>query len=348
LFILLVLSRRSSTAAAAAAMPRCEQCGKEGACKRCGKCQAALYCSAECQTIAWKAGHRVKCVKAEAAVTAAAGDAVRSAATAPADNAVGAHGEECAICLDKLFQPLALPCSHRFCRVCVEGMRKAGCPQVCPLCRGPWKTDTERLYTQAVQISRQIDAWVRRNPTACMTLPVHVQPLVRKGSEMLRAVLQAFRTEEQECQCPQARAELEPAFLLALREYALYCTRSGDTGASIAHYERYLARDPPRNSDTAYVLHCLGNNLRDRDAEGDMDAAERHICDALKITPDDAQAYSKVSAFCSRLTLCVAHDLTRPPLLPPFPPSNSAACSAAGEEGRQGGFDPSLPQSHRD
>ena len=64
-----------------------------------------------------------------------------------------AHADDanaCAICLDELCQPLALPCGHRFCRGCVASMRRhgVGVAQLCPLCRGPMP-DADRLLCEA-------------------------------------------------------------------------------------------------------------------------------------------------------------------------------------------------------
>ena len=51
-----------------------------------------------------------------------------------------ADEEECGICLDELTNPVALPCSHKFCSECLNGWRsKYGkaeeCNRKCPLCR---------------------------------------------------------------------------------------------------------------------------------------------------------------------------------------------------------------------
>ena len=52
--------------------------------------------------------------------------------------------EECGICLDALTNPVALPCSHKFCSECLNGWRskygaKSGDKETnttkCPLCR---------------------------------------------------------------------------------------------------------------------------------------------------------------------------------------------------------------------
>jgi hypothetical protein len=118
------------------------------------------YCSAACQREHWKAGHKHKCVEADtprAASGAAAAPRAFSAETAaaPAVTPRGGmahtdHANTCAICLDDLRQPQALPCGHRFCRGCVASMRQHGVSvaQVCPLCRGPMP-DVDRLLCEA-------------------------------------------------------------------------------------------------------------------------------------------------------------------------------------------------------
>jgi len=70
----------------------CENCNAEGASKRCSRCEAAWYCSKECQKQAWKRGHRAKCsVQAAAPPTAApAGAAAATPAAAAAPTATAA------------------------------------------------------------------------------------------------------------------------------------------------------------------------------------------------------------------------------------------------------------------
>ena len=60
----------------------------------------------------------------------------------------GAGGEECAICLNVLQEPRTLPCGHRFCTGCVNGMLQhgIGAVQVCPLCRGPIPNQLSRRH----------------------------------------------------------------------------------------------------------------------------------------------------------------------------------------------------------
>ena len=53
------------------------------------------------------------------------------------------EGEDCGICLDALTNPVALPCSHKFCSECLDGWRskygiksaKDKMDRKCPLCR---------------------------------------------------------------------------------------------------------------------------------------------------------------------------------------------------------------------
>ena len=53
------------------------------------------------------------------------------AASAPP--AAAAEAEECAICLEPFKDPVLLPCTHTYCRACLQGMRQ----DACPTCRAP-------------------------------------------------------------------------------------------------------------------------------------------------------------------------------------------------------------------
>ncbi|ORY88897.1 hypothetical protein BCR35DRAFT_301265 [Leucosporidium creatinivorum] len=44
-------------------MAPCAVCDKANSTKQCGRCKAETYCSVECQTSAWKAGHKKTCGK---------------------------------------------------------------------------------------------------------------------------------------------------------------------------------------------------------------------------------------------------------------------------------------------
>jgi hypothetical protein len=63
----------------------CAQCGNapppEAPRLTCSNCQAASYCSRECQVVSWKAGHKAACARLPAALR---GVALRRATTTPA------------------------------------------------------------------------------------------------------------------------------------------------------------------------------------------------------------------------------------------------------------------------
>lgn len=58
---------------------KCDECGEEKKVLVCGRCKRARYCSKDCQTRAWKAGHRSTC-----SPTAPASSAFSAASSAPA------------------------------------------------------------------------------------------------------------------------------------------------------------------------------------------------------------------------------------------------------------------------
>ena len=46
------------------------------------------------------------------------------------------ENENCGICLDKLRNPVKLPCCHWYCKECIEGVRqRKSLPDSCPVCR---------------------------------------------------------------------------------------------------------------------------------------------------------------------------------------------------------------------
>jgi len=179
-------------------MGRCEQCGKEGdGMRRCGKCRAAIYCSVKCQRDAWLSGHRNKCVASVSAAKQTAlpgGTVVFSGASqaAPSDNAA----QECAICLEGIRIPAALPCKHEFCLACVFNLRQHGFKDemLCPLCRAPAQfTDpcgkAQMLHLDAVIIVMRMNTWqVQHDPNGTYRVPasmrkemLRVEPMVRQA-----------------------------------------------------------------------------------------------------------------------------------------------------------------------
>ena len=74
----------------------------------------------------------------------------------------GEH-DDCSICLDKLRQPIKLPCGHWFCKECMEGLRQARSAQdSCPTCREPLPPGAAKLFDEAWQIMRQVERKVER------------------------------------------------------------------------------------------------------------------------------------------------------------------------------------------
>jgi hypothetical protein len=69
-------------------------------------------------------------------------------------SSVAADDDECPICFDPLAAGAlcTLPCTHTFHAGCVEGMRKFGVKQVCPLCRAELPPGSEQLYDDACRL----------------------------------------------------------------------------------------------------------------------------------------------------------------------------------------------------
>jgi len=222
-------------------MPICEQCGAEDAKQRCARCGASWYCSRECQRIAWKAGHKVKCVTKEAAAPSQARGTLVSTAdrrSYPADPldvaAAGAGGEEeeCAVCLEGLRYAQTLPCGHRFCRKCVCGLREhgVGAAQLCPLCRGPVPDATQRLHTEACAIQVKIAAWMQRRVASrdehvdARMLPAGLKGELRRAEQLLADAL--------------ALDESNPAVHWGLAQGA---RMRRDMAAALRHFQRVAA-----------------------------------------------------------------------------------------------------------
>ena len=123
----------SKKKSAAPETKECAQClapdGHHGVTlKPCAKCLATFYCGRACQAAHWKAGHKQHCVTPEERVPAA----VPPGSTTEDDPG---SDLECAICLEPLnaSSTCNLPCTHAFHGACIEGMRKFGLQQACPL-----------------------------------------------------------------------------------------------------------------------------------------------------------------------------------------------------------------------
>ena len=254
----------------------CECCGKEGAAKTCSRCKEARYCSVACQRKHWKAGHKTKCVTADkthklsAAKMGPAPPRAANIATAQSGGGAGASGEECAICLDTVQEPQTMPCGHRFCRGCVDGMRQHGgaSVQVCPLCRGPMP-DAERMTQEAARMLTQHDAWRERHGLEQM--PPRVQGLLAEAADLSRKAL-----------------AVDPASAEALRQLAGAQEKAGDIHGALQTSRRFLDLFP----GNALEHFNLGNMLG---AIGDHSAALGHLRKAAKLDPEDHRAHCAIA-----------------------------------------------------
>ena len=96
---------------------------------RCGGCRVRWYCSKECQVLHWKrGGHKQECQ----ALLQSAAEEAQGHRLANTTNIAGEKSERradkaeivtCAICLESPERPMTLPCSHEFCRTCIEALR---------------------------------------------------------------------------------------------------------------------------------------------------------------------------------------------------------------------------------
>merc|ERR1711865_500781 len=68
-------------------------------------------------------------------------------------------------------KPVKLPCSHEFCRKCVDALRSHGLKQLCPLCRRPLPPGAEKLLEQADRLYIQVARHVNRGAFSWSTLP---------------------------------------------------------------------------------------------------------------------------------------------------------------------------------
>jgi len=49
--------------------------------------------------------------------------------------------DECSICLQQLQYPVTLPCKHKFCFLCVKGIRSSPASKTCAFCRQPFSLE---------------------------------------------------------------------------------------------------------------------------------------------------------------------------------------------------------------
>ena len=155
----------------------CALCESRHAKQRCGGCRERWYCSKECQTLHWKrGGHKQECRE----LLQSAAEQARNDRLVNAAGRSGAESDEqedrsgtlrCAICLGSPERPVKLPCSHEFCRICVDALRSRGLKQLCPLCRRPLPPGAEKLREQADRLYIQVARHVNRGAFSWSTLP---------------------------------------------------------------------------------------------------------------------------------------------------------------------------------
>ena len=126
----------------AASAPECANCAAmDLALNACARCRLVSYCSKACQAQHWKKGGlKERCVAV----------ADRKPAEQTEDRSVELS-LDCAICLGAMAEASAcrLPCGHLYHGACVEGLRKFGVRQACPLCRADLPAGAEKLFDEA-------------------------------------------------------------------------------------------------------------------------------------------------------------------------------------------------------
>ena len=71
--------------------------------------------------------------------------------------------EDCAICTDRLMNPVRLPCGHWYCKECIEGVRqRKSLPDSCPVCREPLPPGADQLFDEAIQKYMKVRRAVER------------------------------------------------------------------------------------------------------------------------------------------------------------------------------------------
>ena len=306
----------------------CDQCGASGTkMLRCGKCKEATYCSKECQTDAWKRGHKTKCVAAaptappvvdtapeiatmptkalkqlldahgmdfskcieKSELRALAATLVASGSGGGGDKPVE-DGEECAICLDVLRQPQTMPCSHQFCRECVAHMRQHGVgeEQVCPLCRGPMP-DVERMTFEETLMNAQYSIWETRHLADATNPPPHLAALATKGAALCRHMIQ-----------------IDPQRGNSFFSLSLWLARSGDNGGAISACRRTIELGIPEPgvrpagayvAELSWAYNHIGKLVLDRGggigeaSETDIDEAEEAFRASIAADPKNSKSH---------------------------------------------------------
>ena len=119
--------------------------GGGGALRACTRCKAVYYCGRPCQIQHWKkGGHQQFCIPVEERRPNVAG---------VLKDKKGNEGGECPICLEVLLPGscMTLPCSHSFHGECVQGLRRFGVQQACPLCRAELPPGPDKLFAEATE-----------------------------------------------------------------------------------------------------------------------------------------------------------------------------------------------------
>ena len=160
----------------------------------CSRCKVVPYCSKTCQKQHWKNGHKQTCQNAREREedmmkkqnktmvdeekpwkgsgkprkpnnSSGRGAAVEEQKPKPPRRItarVDAGGKElsfgenehCAICTDKLVNPVKLPCGHWYCKECIEGVRqRKPLPDSCPLCRESLpRRGADQLFDEVAEV----------------------------------------------------------------------------------------------------------------------------------------------------------------------------------------------------
>jgi len=148
----------------------------------CTRCKIVYYCSRPCQILHWKkGGHQQLCISLEE----------RKPNVASAlKNEVIVGGSMCPVCLEGLRpeSSMTLPCKHNFHYECVQGLRRFGVQQVCPLCRAELPPGPEKLFERA---ARQYLALERRQQMPGQKWESMMQADRKEAKEITGALRQA-------------------------------------------------------------------------------------------------------------------------------------------------------------